>query len=223
MAYTNKQFLDCIKADVIADAQRSGILASLTAAQAIIESGSGNSGLTQKANNLFGIKGEYKGQFVTMSTQEWSAAKGYYTVQAKFRKYPSWAESIKDHNDFLLRNKRYSNLIGVKDYKTACQLIHADGYATSPTYAQTLINTIERLGLQEWDTEKPFEPYAATVVASWLKVRTGASTNYPVAMHSAGEYQLEQGLCLAVFGEVNGWAKIAPDKNRWVSTKYLQK
>lgn len=223
MAYTNKQFFDLIRSDVITDAKRSGILASLTAAQAFIESGSGNSGLTQKANALFGIKGSYKGMSVTMNTQEWSASKGYYTVSAQFRAYPSWRESIQDHNDFLLKNKRYHNLIGVKDYKVACQLIHQDGYATSPTYAQTLINTIERFALYEWDLEKPFVPYAATVTASWLKVRSGAGSNYPVVMHSAGEYHLEKGLCVAVHGEAGDWCKIAPDRNRWISKKYIQK
>lgn len=223
MAYTNKQFFDLIKSDVITDAKRSGILASLTAAQAFIESGSGNSGLTQKANALFGIKGSYKGMSVTMKTQEWSASKGYYTVSAQFRAYPSWRESIIDHNDFLLKNSRYHNLIGVKDYRKACQLIAADGYATSPTYAQTLINTIEKFALYEWDQEKPFVPYAATVTATWLKVRSGAGTNYPVVTHSGGEYQLEQGLCVAVHGEVNGWAKISPNHNRWISTKWIQR
>ena len=154
MAYTNAQFFAKIKSDVIADAKRSNILASLTAAQALIESGSGNSGLTQKANNLFGIKGKYNGDYVTMKTQEWSAGKGYYWVNAQFRKYPSWKESIQDHNDFLLRNSRYKNLIGVKDYRTVCVLIHQDGYATSPTYANTLITTIERFNLQSWDQGK---------------------------------------------------------------------
>ena len=89
MAYTNQTFLAAIKAAVIEDAKTSGILASITAAQALIESGSGNSALTKQANNLFGIKGEYMGQFIYMNTREWSASRGYYTVKAKWRKYPS--------------------------------------------------------------------------------------------------------------------------------------
>ena len=90
MSYTDTSFLATIKPYVIADMKSSEILASLTAAQAFIESNKGNSGLTQKANNLFGIKGKYNGQSVTMLTTE------YYNgvaqkVNASFRKYPSWA------------------------------------------------------------------------------------------------------------------------------------
>ena len=91
MSYTAESFLEKIKPLVIADMQASGILASLTAAQAFIESGKGNSGLTQKANNLFGIKGTFNGESVKMQTKEYVNGK-YETVMADFRKYPSWAE-----------------------------------------------------------------------------------------------------------------------------------
>ena len=71
MAYNAQQFFNKIKPMVIADMEQTGILAALTAAQAFIESNKGNSGLTIKANNLFGIKGEYKGQSITMLTTEY--------------------------------------------------------------------------------------------------------------------------------------------------------
>lgn len=150
MAYNAQQFFEKIKPMVIADMQKTGILASLTAAQAFIESSKGNSGLTVKANNLFGIKGEYNGQFVTMLTTEYINGVPQ-KVQAKFRKYPSWQESINDHSSLFLRAQRYANLRGCKDYKTACRNVQADGYATSPTYAQTLIKTIETYQLYTWD------------------------------------------------------------------------
>lgn len=227
MAYSNAQFLAKIKDSVIMDAKRSGILASLTAAQALIESGSGNSGLTQKANNLFGIKGEYNGQYVTMKTQEWSPSKGYYTVEAKFRKYPSWEASISDHTDFLLRNSRYKNLIGVKDYKVACQLIHQDGYATSPTYAQALIKTIETHRLYEWDgapepVPEPIDPYAGIVTASALRVRTGPGTNYAVKQSGGQQLMLPKGMVIAICEHCNGWGRIS-DISGWVSLEYITK
>jgi len=153
MAYTEQQFLEKIKPLVIADMKASGILASLTAAQAFIESGKGNSGLAVKANNLFGMKGEYKDQSVIMSTKEWSATRGYYTIDAAFRKYPSWAESIADHSALFNRLARYTNLRGCKAYRTACWNVQADGYATAPTYSHTLIKTIETYKLYEWDKE----------------------------------------------------------------------
>lgn len=152
MAYTDKTFLAKIKPYVIKDMQTSGILASLTAAQAFIESNKGNSGLTTKANNLFGIKGAYQEQSVKMLTTE------YYNgikqrVYADFRKYPSWLESIADHSSMFNRMSRYANLRGLTDYKLACKYVKDDGYATSPTYTQTLINTIEKYRLYEWDNE----------------------------------------------------------------------
>ena len=152
MSYSTDEFLAKIKPMVIEDMKKSGILASLTAAQALIESNKGNSGLTQKANNLFGIKGTYNGQSVTMPTTE------YYngvkcTVNAAFRKYPSWADSIADHSGLFNRSARYANLRGLKDYKLACKYVQQDGYATSPTYTQTLLKTIENYKLWAWDLE----------------------------------------------------------------------
>lgn len=152
MSYTDTSFLATIKPYVIADMKSSGILASLTAAQAFIESNKGNSGLTQKANNLFGIKGKYNGQSVTMLTTEYY--NGVATkVNAAFRKYPSWAESIADHSAMFNRMNRYANLRGERDYKKACTNVKNDGYATSPTYTQTLISCIEKYKLYEWDKE----------------------------------------------------------------------
>ncbi len=105
MAYNAQQFFDKIKPMVIADMQKTGILASLTAAQAFIESSKGNSGLTIKANNLFGIKGDYNGQFVTMLTTEYINGIPQ-KVNAKLRTYPSWHESITDHSSLFLRASR---------------------------------------------------------------------------------------------------------------------
>lgn len=157
MGYSADEFLQIIKPMVIKDMQRNKILASLTAAQGLIESNKGNSGLTQKANNLFGIKGDYNGAYVTMPTTE------YYngiktTVNAQFRKYPSWAESIDDHSGLFWRAARYANLRGCTDYRMACINVQKDGYATSPTYAQTLIKTIETYKLWTWDAEAMGQP-----------------------------------------------------------------
>lgn len=152
MAYTDTEFLNRIKPDVIADMRNTKILASLTAAQAFIESNKGNSGLTTKANNLFGMKGTYNGSYVVMKTKEYLHGQ-YVTVDAKFRKYPSWAESIADHSSLFNRLSRYANLRGLTDYRLACKHVKDDGYATSPTYTSTLINTIEKYKLYEWDKE----------------------------------------------------------------------
>lgn len=152
MAYTDQSFLEKLKPYVIADMRESKILASLTAAQAFIESNKGNSGLTVQCNNLFGIKGEYNGQSgIFWTTEYYNGVKT--RVQAAFRKYPSWLESIADHSAMFNRMKRYANLRGETDYHKACIYVKQDGYATSPTYTQTLLNVIEKYQLYNWDRE----------------------------------------------------------------------
>lgn len=145
-----KAFINKIGPMAAADMKKSEILASLTIAQAILESGWGKSGLTTAANNLFGIKGTYNGQGHTCKTQEWDGAK-YITVDATFRKYPSWAESVADHSALFNRLDRYKNLRGLTDYKLACQYVREDGYATDPNYSAKLVNLIETYDLTIWD------------------------------------------------------------------------
>lgn len=152
MAYTDKTFLERFKSYAINDMKQSGILASLTGAQGFIESNKGNSGLTVKANNLFGIKGTYNGQSVTMLTTEFYNGVAV-KVNAAFRKYPSWQESVNDHSSLFNRLARYKNLRGLTDYVKACNYVQADGYATSPTYSTTLLNVINKYELYKWDAE----------------------------------------------------------------------
>ena len=152
MAYTAESFLEKIKPLVLADMKQSGILASLTASQALIESNKGNSGLAVKANNLFGIKGNYYGEYVTMPTTEYYGGQPY-KVNAQFRKYPSWKESIADHSALFNRMNRYKNLRGCTDWRKATVYVKEDGYATSPTYTETLQNTIKKYNLDLWDME----------------------------------------------------------------------
>lgn len=152
MGYTTNSFLKVIRPYVIRDMRQSGILASLTASQALIESNKGNSGLTVKANNLFGIKGKFNGQSITLPTKEFVGGK-YITVNAVFKKYPSWQESINDHSAMFNRLPRYSNLRNCQDYEQACINVKKDGYATAPDYTNTLMNPIKKYKLWLWDYE----------------------------------------------------------------------
>ena len=181
--YTDITFLDMIKPYVIADMKSSGILASMTAAQAFIESNKGNSGLTAKCNNLFGIKGTYNGQSGTFLTTEYYNGKAT-KIYAPFRKYPSWRESIADHSAMFNRMARYRNLRGCKDYKLACKYVKADGYATSPTYTNTLIAVIERYKLYEWDS-------ATTVVPAYSAGKTYTLQYNMYVRDSAGGNKLK--------------------------------
>ncbi len=103
-------------------------------------------------NNLFGIKGSYQGQSIYFPTQEWNGSQ-YITIQDAFRKYPNWSASVEDHGAFLVENPRYSNLLGVTDYRRVASLLQQDGYATAPTYASSLISIIEYNQLHQWDQE----------------------------------------------------------------------
>ena len=168
-----RAFLDKIGPMAAADMQKTGILASLTVAQAILESGWGKSGLTLKANNLFGIKGTYNGASVSCKTQEWDGSK-YITITAAFRKYPGWAESVADHSALFLRLKRYENLRGCTDYKKACQYVREDGYATDPAYTTKLVQLIEKYGLTQYDT--PGTPSTGGAGAAGTPGASGGTT-----------------------------------------------
>lgn len=177
MKYTDVTFLEALKPYVLADMKASGILASLTAAQAFIESNKGNSGLTQQANNLFGIKGKYNGNSVKMWTTEYVNGSPI-RVMADFRSYPSWAESIADHSDLFNRLKRYENLRGLKDYVLACKYVKADGYATSPSYDTTLLNTINKYKLYLWDAEVEGSSTGPTHVKNLPVLKYGSRGEY---------------------------------------------
>jgi len=143
-----QDFLKIIAPFAIAEMENSGILASVIIAQAILESGWGLSTATRLGCNLFGIKADcnWKGQFVTATGWE-EDKKGNKTYSPmRWRKYNSWAESIKDHSLFL-KAKRYSNIIGDKDYKSVANKLKLDGYATSVNYSQQLISIIEQYQL----------------------------------------------------------------------------
>ncbi|WP_225422842.1 SH3 domain-containing protein [Lactiplantibacillus garii] len=149
---SQQHFLDEIKAGALSGWQKYQVLPSVTAAQAILESGWGKSQLAQVGNNLFGIKGSYQGQSIYFPTQEWNGHQ-YITINAAFRKYPNWSASVEDHGAFLVQNSRYRNLLGVTDYRRVATLMQQDGYATAPNYASLLISIIQSNSLHLWDLE----------------------------------------------------------------------
>lgn len=177
---TEKEFVSYIGPLAAEDMKKTGILASITAAQSILESGYGSSELAQNANNLFGMKenlsgnnwaSEWDGQIYTKATGEQKPTGEYYTVIANFRKYKDWAESIKDHSDYLAGAKngsalRYEGIVGEKDYTTAAKIIKGGGYATSIEYVSKLCNIIEKWNLTIYDhlnDQKGEETVAKTI------------------------------------------------------------
>lgn len=130
------------------------ILPSLTIAQAIVESGWGKSNLSSVCHNYFGMKwSEGCGcDYKNYTTLEQRANGTYYTVTAKFRKYKTISDGIEGYYKFL-QYPRYKNLVGVTDYKKACDLIRRDGWATALDYTKLLIAVIEQNNLTKYDNE----------------------------------------------------------------------
>ena len=152
MTQAQKDFIARVGTLASADMKRTGVLASLTIAQAILESGWGTSELARKANALFGIKADsrWSGKTYSISTKEWDGVKNI-TINAAFRAYGSWEQSLADHSAFLIAGARYAAVIGEGNYKKACTAIHKAGYATAPDYADKLIRLIETYGLTAFD------------------------------------------------------------------------
>ena len=115
-----------------------------------MESGWGQSALSTQAHNLFGIKGSYNGQYVTMQTREVYNGQSYY-IYDNFRKYANNSESVEDHGNFLYSNSRYANLLGDQSYASVARKLQADGYATDPSYASSLIKLVEMYNLTQLD------------------------------------------------------------------------
>ena len=148
---TMSNFIEEVKRNIPSNTK---ILPSVIVAQAILESARGTSELARKANNLFGIKGNYNGQSYTVKTKEYLNGR-WTTVNAAFKKYPSYRESIIDHGNFFTstpwRTQNYKSVLNAKDYKTQAKALQACGYATDPQYANKLINLIETNNLSSLD------------------------------------------------------------------------
>ncbi|MCF0207908.1 MAG: glucosaminidase domain-containing protein [Bacteroidaceae bacterium] len=135
------------------------IPASITLAQGLLESGAGKSTLAVRGNNHFGIK-----------CHGWSGGTIYHDDDESgecFRSYSNAKESFEDHSQFLLK-ERYKRLFSydLKDYRSWARGLKACGYATSPTYAESLISIIERYELYRFDSNKNSGSQAPSTVNS---------------------------------------------------------
>jgi hypothetical protein len=136
-------FIAALQQPAMDSMKESGILASITIAQAALETGWGES---VPYNNLFGIKGAGS----THETSEYVNGQ-WIRIQDNFRVYDSWEDSVADHGSFLSSSFRYSAVVGETNFRIAAQELLKAGYATDPQYAQKLINIIERWNLDRFD------------------------------------------------------------------------
>ncbi len=146
--YSAEDYIERFHPIAVKEMNSSGIPASITLAQGILESGSGNSTLAREANNHFGIK----------CTPEWNGRTILKDDDFKddcFRVYSSAEESFRDHSEFLKR-KRYAPLFELdkNDYIGWANGLKQAGYATNPRYAELLINLVERYDLHRFDRKE---------------------------------------------------------------------
>lgn len=150
---SRREYINTFKDLAISEMQRSGIPASITLAQACLESSNGNSELTRKSNNHFGIKCQngWKGPGIKSDDDKKDEC---------FRKYRNAEVSYIDHTNFLMDNFRYAKLFELKhdNYKGWARGLKKYGYATNPNYAQMLITIIEEEELYKYDNAKS-SPY----------------------------------------------------------------
>jgi hypothetical protein len=170
---SRKAYLEQWRQTAVIQQREYHIPASITMAQAILESGSGNSELAKKANNHFGIK-----------CHDWKGATIYMDDDTKgecFRVYASAEESFKDHSLFLTTKSRYAALFQLpsNDYKAWARGLKDAGYATNPQYADLLINVIDELKLYELDETTITSLKPESLVAS-----SGVFSLHQVSIHA---------------------------------------
>ena len=150
---THNEFIERIASYVQKYAYFYGIeVHSPIIAQAILESGWGESKLAAKYHNYFGLKcgSRWKGKSVNLSTKEEYTVGTLTTIKDNFRVYDSMEGGVKGYFEFL-QLSRYQNLRGIRDPETYLKTIKADGYATSSTYVKTNMKLIRQYGLTKYD------------------------------------------------------------------------
>ncbi|RYD80770.1 MAG: LysM peptidoglycan-binding domain-containing protein, partial [Sphingobacteriales bacterium] len=143
---TAEEYIASYKDIAIAEMKRTGIPASITLSQGLLESGNGNSELAKQSNNHFGIK----------CKKEWTGRTVNYDDDAPqecFRAYDKPEDSYLDHSNFLVNSPRYAALFELEatDYKGWAKGLKDAGYATNPKYPELLISAIEKYSLFQYD------------------------------------------------------------------------
>lgn len=152
------EFILTIAPLVVAENKRRGypLFSSVVIAQAICESGWGQSTIMMKANAIFGIKAtsDWKGKVYNANTQECYDGVSYTNITACFRAYDSLAESIADYFDLITKLERYRKATVAETPLECITAIKNGGYATSPTYINTIMSIINSNDLTKYDIVK---------------------------------------------------------------------
>lgn len=198
---TQQEYINKFKEDALNDMNESGVLASITLAQGILEGGSGTSSLAAKYNNHFGIKAgsSWTGNTVVLKTGEYDSNGNYYTINSAFRAYNSAADSFADHSRFIWNTTGHSTKAGgyryrdctefaksmtytapdgslTYNYRGAIQAIVDGGYCTDPSYVSKICNIIETYKLYEIDRQSSWDGTAPTYATYNVSGGTGSSS-----------------------------------------------
>jgi len=180
---TREEYIEKYKDDAIREMLKSGVPASITLAQGILESGNGNSPLAVYAKNHFGVKCHkgWTGESMRLDDDEKNEC---------FRKYETVYESYQDHSDFLVTRSRYDFLFELKitDYKGWARGLKKAGYATNPKYANMLIMLIEKNNLNQYDNYAKVPPRKLAKTRKPSKGSLAKNVSYQIKLHNNIKY-----------------------------------
>ena len=152
---TKNEFLETVAKLVVEENNRRGkpLFPSVVIAQAICESGWGQSQIMMKANAIFGIKAtsNWKGKVYNANTKECYDGVSYTNISACFRAYNNLQESISDYFDLITKAERYRKACVANSPLECITAIKNGGYATSPTYISTIMSIINTNNLTQYD------------------------------------------------------------------------
>lgn len=137
--------------------EKYGVLPSISIAQAILESNWGESELSAKYNNFYGIKGSDESNTIELNTKEY-VNEEWIEISGRFRVYENWQESMEAHTQLFVNGttwnpQQYATVLAAKDYQEAAQALQTSGYATDPTYPEKLIELIQQYKLNQFDVQ----------------------------------------------------------------------
>lgn len=199
------EYIEKYKDIAIREMKDYGIPASITLAQACLESGDGRSRLAKEGNNHFGIK----------CHNDWDGKKMYHDDDAKgecFRVYAHAEESFKDHSIFLKYRQRYASLfeLDVKDYKGWAHGLKKAGYATNPQYAPMLIKIIEEYELYKYDGSVAVTG-EATAPRQTIETKTGVVDIDNFVVKFGREVYTNNGVSFIVAKRHDSYSRIADE------------
>jgi len=170
---TPEDYILLYKDLAVAEMKRTGIPASITLSQGLLESGNGNSRLAVEGNNHFGIKCKKTWTGPSMKVDD-------DAPQECFRVYDTPEESYKDHSEFLVKSQKYKELFTLdkSDYKGWAEGLKKAGYATNPNYPRLLVSLIERYSLTYYDDTANISDPEWVINKSALAVNKKGTTGY---------------------------------------------